>query len=48
MLHANLLKAQQQMKTQADKKRKNMHFDAGDWVYFKLQPYRQLTVETHT
>lgn len=47
-LQANLLKAQQEMKTQVDKNRTNMHFDVGDWVYLKLQPYRQLSAQTHT
>ncbi|PKI43982.1 hypothetical protein CRG98_035658 [Punica granatum] len=32
------------MKTQADKKRTEREFAIGDWVYLKLQPYRQGTV----
>lgn len=40
-LKANLLKAQQHMKDQADKKRKHVEFQVGDSVLVKLQPYRQ-------
>ena len=32
------------MKQQADKKQSDRQFDVGDWVYVKLQPYRQTTV----
>nr|GEW79468.1 hypothetical protein [Tanacetum cinerariifolium] len=31
------------MKSKADKKRSEREFKEGDWVYLKLQPYRQLT-----
>lgn len=39
-LRQNLLKAQQRMKTQADKGRREVQFQIGDWVYLKVQPYR--------
>lgn len=43
-LHMNLLKAQQTMKNNADKKRRDDSFQVGEKVYVKLQPYRQHTV----
>lgn len=39
-LKANLVEAQNIMKQQADKKRRNVQFQEGDWVYLKAQPYR--------
>lgn len=38
---ANLLKAQNRMKQLADKHRSERELAVGDWVYLKLQPYRQ-------
>lgn len=32
------------MKSQADRHRTNRSFKVGDWVWLKLQPYRQTTV----
>ncbi|KAK8944961.1 ER lumen protein retaining receptor [Platanthera zijinensis] len=43
-LKQNLHKAQQRMKAQADRKRKELKLDKGDWVLLKLHPYRQLTM----
>ncbi|MCI07262.1 transposon Tf2-1 polyprotein, partial [Trifolium medium] len=40
-LKANLLRAQQVMKNQADKKRLEVSLQVGDEVLVKLQPYRQ-------
>lgn len=40
-LKFNLQKAQEQMKMQADKRRKEVQFDVGDWVFLKLRPHRQ-------
>ncbi|CAJ2649147.1 unnamed protein product [Trifolium pratense] len=43
-LKNQLLKAQQQMKAYADKKRKDVHFAVGEWVFLKLRPHRQQSV----
>jgi len=40
-LKQNLWKAQVRMKKFADKKRSEVSFEIGDWVFVKLQPYRQ-------
>nr|KYP75414.1 Retrotransposable element Tf2 [Cajanus cajan] len=39
-LKANIGKAQHRMKQQADRKRRDVNFEVGDWVYLKAQPYR--------
>lgn len=48
MLKSNLLKAQNRMKSHTDKKRSDRSYDVGDWVYVKLQPYRQTSLRSHT
>jgi hypothetical protein len=40
-LKQNLMRAQQSMKHQADKKRRDVEFKVGDKVLVRLQPYRQ-------
>ena len=40
-LKQNLTSAQARMKLLADQHRSNKSFSVGDWVYIKLQPYRQ-------
>nr|GEW78220.1 retrotransposon protein, putative, unclassified [Tanacetum cinerariifolium] len=40
-----LMHAQNRYKMYADKNRTEREFDVGDWVYLKLQPYRQSSVE---
>ncbi|XP_075103739.1 uncharacterized protein LOC142178307 [Nicotiana tabacum] len=35
------------MKVQADKRRTDRTYAIGDWVYVKLQPYRQLSLKQH-
>ncbi|RWR84947.1 Ty3/gypsy retrotransposon protein [Cinnamomum micranthum f. kanehirae] len=44
LLKDNLRKAQAQMKQNADKHRTEREFAVGDWVYLRLQPYRQSTI----
>lgn len=44
VLKSNLVKAQERMKRFADRKRTEVHFDVGDRVFVKLQPYRQHSV----
>jgi hypothetical protein len=41
---ANLEKAQVYMKNQADKKRRDVELQVGDWVLVRLQPYIQQSV----
>ncbi|CAM8968817.1 unnamed protein product [Rhodiola kirilowii] len=43
-LKANLARAQSRMKNQADQHRKDREFAEGDWVFLKLQPYRQHSI----
>ncbi|KAJ1694535.1 hypothetical protein LUZ63_011233 [Rhynchospora breviuscula] len=43
-LKCQLVKAQERMKKFADSRRSERQFSKGDWVYLKLQPYRQLSV----
>jgi hypothetical protein len=44
-LKEHLNKAQEKLKMFADKKRQERYFKAGDWVYLKLQPYKQTSVQ---
>jgi hypothetical protein len=44
VIKQHLLRAQQRMKFQADKKRSEVHFQVGDQVFLKLQPYVQSSV----
>lgn len=44
VIQQQLLRAQQRMKHQADKNRTERHFNVGDMVFLKLQPYIQTSV----
>lgn len=44
MLKENLHQAQNRMKHYADKLRTEREFAVGDWVYLRLQPYRQTSL----
>lgn len=43
-LKFHLKRAQDRMKSHADKGRTDRAYDVGDWVYVKLQPHRQVTM----
>ncbi|XP_045825802.1 uncharacterized protein LOC123917935 [Trifolium pratense] len=47
LLRNKLLKAQNTMKLQADRKHINHQFSLGEFVFVKLRPYRQTSVEGH-
>lgn len=44
VMKGNFEKAQSRMKMYADKKRTEREFEEDDWVFLKLQPYRQTSV----
>lgn len=44
MLRENLLKAQNRMKQFVDRRRMDKEYKVDDFVFLKLQPYRQNTV----
>jgi hypothetical protein len=44
LLRQHLLRAQQRMKFQADKKRSDREFEVGDWVFLKAQPHAQFSL----
>ncbi|KAD3336646.1 hypothetical protein E3N88_32165 [Mikania micrantha] len=44
VLKHNLFRAQSRMKTYADTNRRDVQFDIRDWVFVKLQPFRQHSV----
>jgi hypothetical protein len=39
-LKHHLLRPQQEMKKYADKKRRDVSFEVGEWVFLKLRPHR--------
>ena len=41
LLKQNLVEAQARMKRQSDLHRTERVFQVGDWVYLRLQPYKQ-------
>ncbi|XP_074277303.1 uncharacterized protein LOC141600945 [Silene latifolia] len=45
MLQFQLQKAQNRMKQHADKNRSERAFNVGDWVYLKLQYFKQMSIQ---
>lgn len=45
MVKEHLVQAQNHMKQLADRHRTKRVFQVGDWVYLRLQPYRQVTAQ---
>lgn len=43
-LKAHLVATQESIKFQANKHRQDRSFNVGDWVYLRLQPYKQKTL----
>ena len=41
LLKSNLIAAQDRLKLQADKRRQERSFEVGDWVFLRLQPFKQ-------
>lgn len=48
LIQHNLHRVQQRMKHLVDRKRTERHFEVGDMVYVKLQPYRQHSLKDHS
>ncbi|GJT17849.1 reverse transcriptase [Tanacetum coccineum] len=44
MLKFHMKRAQDRMRSQADKHRTDREFEVGNWVYLKLQPHKKVTV----
>lgn len=47
-LKFHLARAQNRVEVQADKHRTDRSYSIGDWVFVKLQPYRQLSLKDHS
>ena len=45
LLKDNLNLGQNQMKQQADQHHSERSFDVGDWVFLRLQPYKQMSLK---
>ena len=45
LLKNNATSMQNQMKQQADQHRSERSFDAGDWVFLPIQPYKQMPLK---
>lgn len=46
-LKENLAMSQNCMKQQAGKHRSERHFEVGDWVFVRLQPYKKMSLKQH-
>jgi hypothetical protein len=47
LLKENLTVARNRMKQQVDQNRTEREFEVGDWVFVRLQPYKQLSLKQH-
>jgi hypothetical protein len=47
LLKENLTVARNRMKQQADQNQTEREFEVGDWVFVRLQPYKQLSLKQH-
>jgi hypothetical protein len=47
LLKENLTVARNRMKQQANQNRKEREFEVGDWVFVRIQPYKQLSLKQH-
>ena len=45
ILKENINTARNRMKQQADRHRTEREFEIGDWVFVRLQPYKQLSLK---
>ena len=45
LLKENLTIAQNSMKQQVDQHRSEREFEVGDWVFLRLQPYKQMSLK---
>jgi hypothetical protein len=45
ILKDNLTMAQNRMKQQADQHHSERRFEVGDWVFLRLQPYKQMSLK---
>jgi excinuclease UvrABC nuclease subunit len=45
ILKGNLTMAQNRMKQQADQHRSEKSFEVGDWVFLRLQAYKQMSLK---
>jgi hypothetical protein len=45
ILKDNLTMAHNRMKQQADQHRSERSFEVGDWVFLRLQPYKQMSLK---
>ena len=45
LLKDNLTLAHNRMKLQADQHRSERSFDVGDWIFLRLQPYKQMSLK---
>ena len=45
LLKDNLVTTQNRMRQQADQRRTEREFEVGDWVFVRLQPYKQVSLK---